>query len=473
MRAVKRPYLLMIAVLGVVTGATPLVTLRGAHAQGYDGITVTIPPSGDDGSVTTTSPTPPPAPPAAKPRENSTLPEIVVPNREGAAGDDAKPAPKKAADPAAKKQTPSKSAAIRPDDQGGPGKVKGGGQSIAVLVNDEPITGYEITMRQRMMGMGSNIGPKAEANFKALLKSPQTNERWKKIVEATVKSNQGKSREEIMAILDGKRKEFGKSLQQQAIESARQSVAPGLRNQALEELIEERLKIQEAKRLNLLASDDEIDQSIKMVAEKNKMTEKEFGEYLKKIGADVNIMRERFRANISWQQVIRRRFGSQVSVTERDIDRFVEKLPGTGNESVELQVQKITVSVPPKLDQKGLAQRMADADTIARKGGGCGSMAQHASEVAGAKFENLGPRPAGSIPEPTRSLLLNSADGELLPPFVGAAGIEIWAVCSRKTLAADMEKRQTAQAELRQTEFEILAKKHLKDLRQDASIEYR
>jgi hypothetical protein len=29
------------------------------------------------------------------------------------------------------------------------------------------------------------------------------------------------------------------------------------------------------------------------------------------------------------------------------------------------------------------------------------------------------------------------------------------------------------QAELRQKEFEVLAKKHLKDLRQDAAIEYR
>jgi peptidyl-prolyl cis-trans isomerase SurA len=29
------------------------------------------------------------------------------------------------------------------------------------------------------------------------------------------------------------------------------------------------------------------------------------------------------------------------------------------------------------------------------------------------------------------------------------------------------------QAELRQKEFEVLARKHLKDLRQDAAIEYR
>ena len=39
------------------------------------------------------------------------------------------------------------------------------GLSIAVLVNDEPITGYEIEQRQRIMGLGANIGEKAQASF--------------------------------------------------------------------------------------------------------------------------------------------------------------------------------------------------------------------------------------------------------------------------------------------------------------------
>ena len=41
------------------------------------------------------------------------------------------------------------------------------GLSIAVLVNDDPITGYEIEQRQRIMSLGANIGEKAQANFKA------------------------------------------------------------------------------------------------------------------------------------------------------------------------------------------------------------------------------------------------------------------------------------------------------------------
>lgn len=406
----------------------------------------------------------------AAPGATPNLPEIVVPSEPSAP-----PAKPKAKAPATGQpgSGDGKSAAIKPDGEGGAGKVKGG-QSIVVLVNDEPITGYEISQRQRLMGMGnSNIGERAQANFKALIKSPATNDRLKAILEKTIKENQGKSRDEIVDIFERRKKEFAMGLQQQAVERARESVMPGMRKEALEELIEERLKLQEAKRLNVVVGDEEIDKVMRSIAEKNKMTDVEFAAHLKKMGADANVMRNRFKANMSWQEVVRRRFGAQVAISERDVDRFVEKSPATGGEGIELQVQRITLPIPANLEQKLLAQRLAEGDALVRKGGGCAQMSAHASAIAGARFENLGPRTPATIAEPTRSLLLNASDGELLPPTVAAGGVEIWAVCSRKSVAADAERRQNVQAELRQKEFEVLAKKHLKDLRQDAAIEYR
>ncbi len=400
------------------------------------------------------------------------LPEIVVPSEPDPAPA-AKPKPKPK-DEGAQGKPANKSAAIKPGGDGVGGRIKGSSQSIVVLVNDEPITGYEISQRQRLMGMGNaNIGERAQANFKALIKSPKTSERLKAILNETVKSNPGKSREEIIEIFEKRKQAFAKGLQTQAVESARQSVMPGLRKEALEELIDERLKLQEAKKLNVVVGDDQIDTIMGSIAQKNKMNNKEFEAHLKKMGADPTIMRNRFKANMSWQEVIRRKFGHQIAVNDRDVDRFVQKSPGENDQSVELQVQRITLPVPPKLDQKLIAQRFAEAEGLARKGGGCAAMPGLANSVAGARFENLGPRAAGTIQEPTRSMLINASDGELLPPTMASGGVEIWAVCGRKTVAGDLERRETVQAELRQKEFEVLAKKHLKDLRQDAAIEYR
>jgi peptidyl-prolyl cis-trans isomerase SurA len=78
-----------------------------------------------------------------------------------------------------------------------------------------------------------------------------------------------------------------------------------------------------------------------------------------------------------------------------------------------------------------------------------------------------------SIAEPTRSMLLAAKDGDVLPPTTAANGIEIYAVCGRRPIKADEKQRELAQDELKSKEIEILAKRHLRDLRQDAHIEYR
>jgi peptidyl-prolyl cis-trans isomerase SurA len=89
---------------------------------------------------------------------------------------------------------------------------------------------------------------------------------------------------------------------------------------------------------------------------------------------------------------------------------------------------------------------------------------------SGGRYEDLGSRKPSTIPEPTRSLLLNARDGDLLPASVSQSGVELWALCGRK---AETSARESAQNELRQKEFEVLAQKHFKDLRQDAAIEIR
>jgi peptidyl-prolyl cis-trans isomerase SurA len=68
---------------------------------------------------------------------------------------------------------------------------------------------------------------------------------------------------------------------------------------------------------------------------------------------------------------------------------------------------------------------------------------------------------------------LSAQDNEMLPPSVGEGGVELWAVCGRKVISAQQKKRASAKNDRQQKEFDILAKRHLKDLRQDAHIEYR
>jgi peptidyl-prolyl cis-trans isomerase SurA len=252
---------------------------------------------------------------------------------------------------------------------------------------------------------------------------------------------------------------------------ARSGAVAGSRVKAQDELIDEKLKLQEAKRLNAVTEEAEVTRIVSGIAERNKMTIDQFAQHMKGMGVDINTMKARFRAEISWREVVRRRFGNLVAITERDVDQMLANT-STSQADVELQVQRITL---PTGDQSMIAQRIADADSLHQRYGGCATMAGLAAAVPGAKFEDLGMRKPASIPEPTRSLLLNASAGDLLPASVGQSGVELWALCSRKAQGGGEggTVRENAQNELRQKEFEVLAQKHLKDLRQDAAIEIR
>ncbi|MGH1417571.1 MAG: SurA N-terminal domain-containing protein [Hyphomicrobiaceae bacterium] len=358
-------------------------------------------------------------------------------------------------------------------------------QAIVALVNDEPVTSYAVRLRQNLMGLGNkNIGERAKANFQRLLKGSNVKTDLQAILKKTIEANKGKSRDEIIAIFDKRKLAYAKRLQKRAVSSARSSVLSGLRKKALDELIDERLKLQEAKRLNLLAPDDNVNKAIKSMAERNKMDEKKFARYLKSIGTDIYTLREKVKASMSWSSVIRRQFGRQAHLSSRDIDRWRDKNVATvsaPDAKASLKLQRVTFALAGKFKDADFAQLLKRADSLRKRHKSCNSTPGLVKSVSGARFEDLGTRPAGSIAEPTRTMLLNAQPGEMLPASVAAGGVELWILCDRTAAggatagpgpsasagassAGDKEKKR---------EFDLLSQRHLKDIRQDAHIEYR
>jgi peptidyl-prolyl cis-trans isomerase SurA len=367
-------------------------------------------------------------------------------------------------DAARAEKKPAKAPAATKTAKASPGKrASSSTQSIVVLVNDEPITGYEIEQRMKFALLGA---PDLQRRLQAKLKSPAINDQFKAFAIERLKANPPKSQEEQQARI--------KQLQGQFVQSIKRKVEaeyrPKAHKLALDELIEERIKMQEAKRLNVIAAKEDVDRVIKGMAERNKMTPEEFAQHIAKMGANISTMRQRIKATLSWSDVIRRRFGHQISTVGNDVEHIVT-VPG--QDDVELQLHRILLALPGNGGQTQVAQRLSEAERVRAQFGGCKTMSSLAAGISGARFDDLGDRKPATIPEPTRSLLLSAGDNEMLPPTIGEGGVELWALCGRKVVKTEEKQRQTAQEDSRQKEFEILSKKHLKDLRQDAHIEYR
>ncbi|MEZ5855247.1 MAG: SurA N-terminal domain-containing protein [Hyphomicrobiaceae bacterium] len=339
------------------------------------------------------------------------------------------------------------------------------------LVNDAPITGYEVEQRSRFMALSTNISDRARANMKAFAQNPATNERLKAILQETIQANRGKSREQVIAAFEARKKAYVTSLQKKAIESARASILPGLKQKALDELIEERLKFQEAKKLSVNIAQSEVEKVFSDMAQRNKMTAKQFEQHIASQGASAEVIKSRLKASLIWRDVVRKRYGHHISVSQREIEQLAAS--SGGEQALELRLQRITISTPGAVDQQAMAARLVEANALRGQFKGCKSMAQLARGRANARFQDLGFLKPSAVAEPTRSLLMAAKDEEMLPPNLGASGVELYAVCARRSKGVPEDQRKAAENKLTMQQFEQLAQRYLYDLRKDALIEIR
>src|SRR5688572_16594138 len=151
-------------------------------------------------------------------------------------------------------------------------------QSIVALVNDEPITGYEIEQRVALAMLGA---PDVQRKLQAKLKAASMNEQFKAFAMKRLQANPPKSEAEQQARVKQLQGEFVGSLKSQI----EKEYVPTARKQALDELIDERLKLQEAKKLSVVTGDDEVERVVSGMAERNKMTTAQFAEHMTKMGA--------------------------------------------------------------------------------------------------------------------------------------------------------------------------------------------
>src|SRR4029453_10290717 len=191
------------------------------------------------------------------------------------------PKAKKAPTQSSAEQTTSKSEGDAPATKGT--------QAIVVLVNDEPVTAWEIEQRASLIASSSGGSPremkaKAEARWAQIVKDPRTNERFQEYM----RQHNARSEEQAKAL----QAEFVKKLQSDMIEQIRRESRSGMtaqfRKQAQEELIEERLKLQEGKRLGVEVPDDEAKRLLQSIADRNKMTIEQFSQNVKNSGFDVS-----------------------------------------------------------------------------------------------------------------------------------------------------------------------------------------
>ena len=245
--------------------------------------------------------------------------------------------------------------------------------------------------------------------------------------------------------------------------------------QAIDQLIEEHLMLQEAKRRNVEITDEEVDAELAKRARAAKLNAEQFTQALRQAGVDPNTFRGFLRANMAWGEVVRARFRATVEVTEQDVTAALSERAPAEEETTafEYMLQQIVFIVPAGSGTGVEAQRKKDANAFRSAFLGCEQSLQQAAGSPGVVVKPQVRREEGQMAQGLRESLANLEVGATTEPERVPEGFQIVAVCSKNAISGQTEAAVEVREEISSERGQLLARRYLRDLRSDAVIEYR
>jgi peptidyl-prolyl cis-trans isomerase SurA len=246
------------------------------------------------------------------------------------------------------------------------------------------------------------------------------------------------------------------------------------RNEVLEELINERLKIQLLKRFMIDGIDKDVDNAYVNMARRMRATPKDFTENLEKQGLKTETLKSRIKADLIWGQIIRGRYQSSFQFSDQDVaTRLATKNRDDANVvGYDYTLRPILFVVPRGSPPAAFEARAKEAETLRGRFQNCEEGIAHAR---GIRFVAVRPqvvKSSAELPTALRDVLAKNELGRLTAPETTQQGVEVYALCGKRQ-SENAPAKKEVRDEMFNEAFESLSKKFLKELREQAMIEYR
>jgi peptidyl-prolyl cis-trans isomerase SurA len=105
-----------------------------------------------------------------------------------------------------------------------------------------------------------------------------------------------------------------------------------IESQVLRELVDEKLQLQEAKRENIVATDDEINNALAQIEKQNNMQPGQLNGFLKSHGVDRNALISQVTASIVWAKLVRRKAAETTEISDDEVDDAMKRLKEHANQ---------------------------------------------------------------------------------------------------------------------------------------------
>jgi peptidyl-prolyl cis-trans isomerase SurA len=204
-------------------------------------------------------------------------------------------------------------------------------------------------------------------------------------------------------------------------------------NQVLRTVVDEKLQMQEAKRQNISATEDEINKAIAQIAKQNNLQPEQLDQVLKAHGIERSALIDQLTASIVWSKLVRRLLSQTSVVSDEEIDYALKRAKETSNEP-QSRVAEIFLAVdnPQQEDEvRRLAERLTEQ---MKQGARFSAVAQQFSQSATAAVGgDIGwVRPDQLSPDLAKAVA-EMRPGELSPPIRTPGGYYLLLVLDRRS----------------------------------------
>ena len=243
--------------------------------------------------------------------------------------------------------------------------------------------------------------------------------------------------------------------------------------QVLRGLIDERLQMQEAKRLDIDVTDVQVAGALDQIASQNNMTEGQFLTMLRNRGILPTTLIDQIRAQIAWQNVIRRSIRPKVVIAPEEVEEVVTRLNARRG-AIERRVSEIFIPVETAAKEGEALQYANRLVQELQNGANFSGLARQFSQSGTASLGgDMGWVREGELDPALETVLAQMGPGEASRPIRTLSGFYILMLSDlRKNDGSDID-RTRIQDNLTNQRLDMLAQRSLQELRRTANVDVR
>ena len=211
-----------------------------------------------------------------------------------------------------------------------------------------------------------------------------------------------------------------------------------LQRQALRNLVDEHLQMQEAGTYEVAISDEEVNQSVGRLLSRNGADPNKLVSDLAAAGVSIETLRDQVRSEIAWQRIVNGLYGSRIRISDAQIDETLNQISANASKP-NYHVAEIYIEATPDIGGMDGAMEGAPAMIAQVKGGAPFPLLaqQFSSAASAAKGGDVGWVREGELRPEIDTVIKKMAPGSVSTPIQVPGGVYVVALVDKKISEAD------------------------------------